>query len=189
MAAKVAIKYGIFTGKHVGKKFRRALVAHGYTPVDDISAADIIIGHSAGCFWLERTKPNQKLVLIDPPYWPGKTAKQRAKSRTNSHLHYRKNGFPLHYWIRRTWWGLYYAVIDVPRNRKIVRYADSFDLKQVIEGRSVVLIRNQNDDWLTSNLKDLAAINPAMKIVHIPGDHDDCWFNPKPYIKAINELT
>ncbi|MDB5169843.1 MAG: hypothetical protein JWN82_239 [Candidatus Saccharibacteria bacterium] len=190
MATKVAIQYGVVTGPWVGKKFRRALTAAGYRHVEDIAEADIIITHSAGCFWLPPS--DQPLLLINPLYWPGKTIRQRVKDRARSHRHYRQNGYPLGYWLGRTWWGVYYGIVDYRRTRKIMNYAEQFDLPQAIAaiaGRRVVIVRNDKDDWLTPDLDSLRAANPKLSIISVPGDHDNCWYNPEPYIAAIRSLV
>jgi hypothetical protein len=188
MSLKVKILYGIFGGEHIGKRLRTALREAGYTPVTDTNEADVILAHSAGCFWLENTPAHQKLILIDPPYWPGKTIRQRAHDRARSNLRPLVHGYSLRYWIGRNLWGAYYALFDLKRNRRIMNYAEHYNLPDIIRDHTVLLVRNQHDDWLTPDLGHLKKVNPTLRIVELPGDHDDISQYPKRYVDLIQSL-
>lgn len=185
MSTRVAVLYGIVSGQRIGKYLYTALEQAGYSLVSDPKDADIIIAHSAGCFWLPAHTP---AILIDPPYWPGRPAAHRVRNRLASYMHLRRNNYTLKQWLWRTLWGSYYAVFDFRRNNRIISYADHFDLKTVIKDRPVVIIRNGNDDWLSPAVHELAASNTNLSIVDIPGDHDDCWIHPEPYVAALKQL-
>jgi len=186
MGTKVTLQYGVLTGKRVGSKFRQALSKAGYDIVPTPEDADIIIGHSAGCFWLPKAPTQQKLVLINPPYWPGRTVSERAKARTRTHLKYKKHGYNLKQWLWRTTWGAYYG-LNVPRTWLIHRVAREYELEEVIKNHTALIIRNTEDDWLTPEVHALKDQNPDLQVVHIPGDHDDLWLNPQPYIDALRK--
>lgn len=188
--ARVALQYGIFGGPLRAKRFAQALTKAGHTLEPNAAQAEVVICHSAGCFWLpEPSTKKQFFILIDPPYWPGKTITERARDRARSHLQYATFGYPFRHWLHRTAISAYYAVIDASRTRRIRKFAPSYDLTEVVKDRRGILVRNEHDDWLTPNLQDFSKENPNFKVVQMPGDHDDCWFDPKPYIELLKTIA
>jgi hypothetical protein len=187
MATKVAIQYGILGGPLRGAKFNRALRAAGYQTVKHSSDADIIIAQSAGCFWLPDPKTNQPLLLINPPYWPDVSVKARVQARSKSNLAFRAFGYPFSHWLWRNILGVLYA-LRLAHNRRAVQDAQTFDLETAIKGHRAIIVRNESDDWLTPDVDNLKADNPGLQVMHLPGDHDDCWYNPEPYVTLLNKL-
>ena len=61
----------------------------------------------------------------------------------------------------------------------------NFDLESDVMHPHTIVVRNSNDPWITPKLNKLARLNPHMRIVQLPGDHDDIWLNPKPYIDLL----
>jgi hypothetical protein len=188
MATKVALQYGVLTGRRVGKKFCKTLAEAGYQLVQNAQDADIIIGHSAGCFWLPQAPTKQKLMLINPPYWPGRSVTERAKARARTHLRYRRYGYNFKQWLWRSAWGAFYG-LDIPRTRLINRVAREYELEKIITNHTAVIVRNSDDDWLTPDVEKLTHDHPGVQVVHIPGDHDDLWLNPRPYVEALERLA
>lgn len=84
---------------------------------------------------------------------------------------------------------MYYAIRDFRRARCIVRYAPQYDLPSILQGHDAVLVRNEHDDWLTSDLADLQRRNPKLRIVHLPGDHDDISHHPERYADLLQLFT
>jgi hypothetical protein len=186
---KIAVQFGIFTGKHTGKRLIKTLRSTGYNVVQDATKADIIIAHSAGCFWLPKAPTHQKLMLIDPPYWPGKTIGERAKSRSQSNMQFKSRGIITRDWLARNAWTFYYAFRHAKRTRQIFTLAKSFDLPVAITGHHVLLVRNNQDDWLTPDLDELQQANPNLIVKQLPGDHDDLLHNPEPYVDLLQSLV
>ena len=187
MATTVAVIYGVLTGPRVSAGFRQELNKQGYTVITDPSQADIVICHSGGCFEIA-TFRNNKLLLINPPYWPGKTGRQRAAARVKSHLAFRKHGYTLRQWLWRSFWGGFYGFLYVKRHIFMTRMLPKFNLDTELGSATTVIIRNQDDDWLTPNTAELIANHPNITIVHIPGDHDNCWIHPEAYVAALKSL-
>lgn len=50
--------------------------------------------------------------------------------------------------------------------------------------RRVVLIRNQHDVYTTPAVAWKAG-SSNITCISMPGEHDDCWYNPEPYIKLF----
>lgn len=189
MSKKVKILYGILGGEHSGKRLIRALRQAGFEIVQTASEADIILAHSAGCLWVPPRAPKQKVVLVDPPYWPEKTIRERAKVRARSNFRFYQHAYPLRIWLARNLWGVYYGIADFKRTMHIIRAIPAFDLERLTQSRPIVLVRNQYDDWLTSDLADLRRASPNLQLVTLPGDHDDFNYNPKPYVDLLQSLA
>lgn len=189
ISQKVVIIPGIVSGKHTTTRLRRALQHAGYTVVSCIADADIIMAHSAGCLWMSQASPNQWVVLVNPPYWPGKTIRDRVRSRGRTNFLFWRYGYPFHRWLIRNLWGVYYAVRSPRRNQYIIRNMDTFDLEQSIRGHRVLLVRNEHDDWLTPDLDKLQRDNPSLQIVRLPSDHDDFNYTPERYVHLLQSLT
>ncbi len=126
--------------------------------------------------------------MVDPPYWPGKTIWGRVRARSRSNLLFYRDGYPFHVWLIRNLWGIYYAVAETKRTLRIIRAARTFDLAKAINDQTVILVRNEHDDWLTPNLDMLQHDNPKLQIVHLPGDHDDFHYNPQAYVDLVQSL-
>lgn len=188
MSRKVKIAYGIFAGERNGRRLRRALRQAGYGITRKFGDADIIIAHSAGCFWLPPASKSQHYLLIDPPYWPGRAVGERARSRARTNFRFRTYGYPLRYWLARNLWGLYYAARDLPRTVRIVRFAAKYDLEAIVRGRNVTLVRNEHDDWLTPDLERLQTVNPQLRTVEMPGDHDHFSYHPEAYVHLLQSV-
>ena len=182
---KVAVIPGIFSGKHTARPLTKALERAGYKVVSDTAQADIVVAHSAGCFELPAIQPHQKLMLVNPPYWPGRTAQERFHSRMRRNFHFREYGYSMQAWLVRNLWGVFYAITEPRRTRRIMRAAPAYDLESVVRGRTVLLVRNEHDDWLTPDLDQLQKANPSLRMAHLPGDHDDINYNPKPYVDLL----
>jgi len=188
MSQKVKICYGVFSGERNGRRLRKALRSAGYAITKHTEEADIIIAHSAGCFWLPEAPSRQKLLLIDPVYWPGKTIKERIRHKARTNFRFRTYGYATRYWLAKNLWGVYYAVRDAARTTRIRQHAEQYDLEQIIRGHRALLVRNNDDAWLTPELGKLQKINPHLIIKHLPGEHDDWYFNPQPYVDLLQLL-
>ncbi len=130
--AKIAVIPGIFAGNYVTRALRKALERSGHKVVSDTASADIVLAHSAGCFWLPPADPKQTVILIDPLYWPGKSVGERARSRARSNAHFRDHNISFDAWLARNLWGTYYAMVTAPRTIRIIRQSRTFDLPSVI---------------------------------------------------------
>lgn len=183
---KVKIEYGILSGKLSGARLERALRSAGYELVDDALQAEVILAHSAGCFWLPEAPSGKKLVLIDPPYWPDKSIRERARSQRRANLQFRQFGYSFFPWFRRNLWGLYYVVRDIRRSLRIVRYAREFNLENTIRTHDhILLVRNHSDTWLTPEYARLKQLNHTLETVELPGSHEDLTHHPERYVELL----
>jgi len=188
MSEKVKIQYGIFGGEGSGRRLRKALQQAGYVVTKKVAEADIIMAHSAGCFWLPDASSGQKIMLIDPPYWPERSIADRRRTRIRRNFQFSTYAYPPLQWVTHNLWGVYYGVRDHKRTKRIIRHAPTYNLEQVVKNRPVLLVRNEHDDWLTPDLDAIQRTNPKLRVVHVPGDHDDIIYHPKRYVELLKTL-
>ncbi len=184
----VAVVPGLAGGTMQMGRLTRAMRRAGFTVVKNPAEADVVLAHSAGCYGLPAIQSHQKLILVNPPYWPGKTVGERGKKRLRTLLYYRKYNYKMFDWMQKNAWGIFYVLRDQERTRQIFRTADQFDLPTVISGHPVVLVRNDDDDWLTNDLDELQVAHSRLRIERLPGDHDDLLVNPGPYVSLVHSL-
>ncbi|HEY1064394.1 MAG TPA: hypothetical protein VGE30_03840 [Candidatus Saccharimonadales bacterium] len=189
MASKVALQYGVLTGERVGRPFIAALQKAGFEITSRPESADIIIGHSGGCFWLPQAPTKQKLLLINPPFWPGRTVKSRIIRRTLTYFMFWRHGYTLPRWLWRSGWGIYYGITELPRHHALGKQSSRYRLEAIIERHTALIIRNTADDWLTPNYKQLLNKHQGLSFAELPGDHDNCWINPEPYVRALKSFV
>jgi len=51
-----------------------------------------------------------------------------------------------------------------------------------------IIIRNQHDAYCSPEVFDIA-FNGPRTFITFPGQHDDCWDNPKPYVDLLQSLA
>jgi hypothetical protein len=188
-AVRVAIQHGFASGKRQSIQLQKELRAKGYAVVSQALDADIIIAHSAGCFWLPAAPTHQRILLIDPPYWPGKSVRQRSSDRLRRNFQFRKYNYGFNLWLKRNLWGIFYSLRDLKYTWDIIKHAQQYDLAAIIHSHQAILVRNDDDDWLTSDLTGISKANPNLTIVRLPGDHDDCYYHPEAYVKLLASFT
>lgn len=71
--AKVCIIYGFCEGPRLAGRFLHALAEAGHTSVSDPYAADVVIGHSGGCYLVPTDLPARQVIFIGLTHWPGKS--------------------------------------------------------------------------------------------------------------------
>lgn len=184
---KAYLLVGFTEGKWHIKRFENGLRRHGFGLTHDITEADCVITHSAGCYVIPPLADNQILMLINPTHWPGRSLRRRAAVM----LHHVAisirpgNHFWHHMW--KSLHNMFYLFYRWRDNWQIIRQAPVYDLEQSINHERTILVRNKRDPWLTPNLDDIQKKHPKLKIVHLPGDHDDCWLHPRPYIELLEK--
>lgn len=186
MATTVAFIYGFTEGEWHGKRFRKVLRENGYEIVYNPHVADIIIAHSGGCYHVPiDLKPSQKVLLINPTYWPGKPLLLRALKMFGQLITAVRIGNRPLYQLQKTVHNLWYLVWHADTNRDMVKRAHKFELPVEIKHNPTTLVRNLHDPWLTPKLDDLKQINPQLRIVCMPGWHDHCWEFPEAYLHLL----
>lgn len=180
----VAIIYGFAEGKWQGRLMRLALAEVGYRLENNPTLADVIIAHSGGCLILPNSKKQQEIILIDPPYWPGRPMLKSLFSQLLSDPTWRKQNGQLGYWLQKLLWNTYYIFRHPIRNLKMYVPSHKVRLFEILPQQEITIVRNQGDPWCSPETKSRAAKN-NIPFYELPGTHDDCWLNPEKYIKVV----
>jgi hypothetical protein len=185
----VAIIDGFAEGKWHHKLLRKELEHAGFATADSTETADIIMAHSAGCFFLPVSSKPQLIILIGPPYWPGRPLIVSMFKKIYLDFIYRLRERKLGYWLIKTFWNTVYIFGDLQHVIHVGRFARKRDLLDRLKNKEVVLIRNEDDAWCTPDLKNIPFKNKSVEFYALPGEHDDCWVNPQPYAKILTTLV
>jgi hypothetical protein len=146
----------------------------------------VVIAHSGGCYHVALgLRQEQLLVLIAPPYWPGRSLLLRSQSMTLQMLRAIRPGNEPIKQANKTLHNIFFLFWHAGKNLAILHRARKYDLEQELRHPKTILVRNQNDPWLTPNFRDLQRFNKQLKLIELPGDHDDIWLHPEPYINLI----
>lgn len=183
--AKVYLAYGYSEGKWHSKRLRRALKRRGYNIERSLKHADVVIGHSGGCYDIPALRDKQLLMLINPPYWPERSIAERVTTITWQLIRAIRPGNHPIYHAKKLWWHCIYFVIRRRHNHRIADRTITFDLATEVNHSRTILVRNNDDPWLTPDLGKLQTLHPHLQIKRLPGDHDDCWRHPDRYIDLI----
>jgi len=184
--SSVAILDGFAEGKWHSKKLRSALITAGYALESDVSKADIIIAHSGGCFYVPEATQGQKVILVGPPYWPGKSPLKSMLEKVYFDMKYRTSERNYVYFIQKTFWNIVYLLADIPRAVSISKAVRLKKLVKQFNKSSCTVVRNQDDAWCTPHIQ--TELNNESATFHeLPGEHDDCWIHPDKYIEILNQ--
>jgi hypothetical protein len=177
--------YGFGEGPWHGRQIWPTLKSAGYIPALKANDADIIIAHSAGCFYLPDSQKPQQLVLIDPPYWPDKSVALSFLQKTYLDLQASITQHRIRYWLRKTLWNLYYILQDIPKVISIIRQSRLNNLKRLLRHNYVTIVRHQYDAFCTPEIDRHFDRDQNVRFISVTGQHDDCWHDPDVLIPVI----
>ena len=179
---------GFAEGSWHTKRFYKTADTYGFKAAKNIEAADIIISHSAGCFYLPPANKRQLTILINPPYWPGKSmfigGLQKFKSDVAANI---KRG-TYAYWLQKSFWDTLYLLGSMSKAIQIVKNSSRHDFYKALRQRSILIIRNDEDTFLNPDAAISLKKHMKFKYSELPGQHDDCWLDATPYIKVIQSV-
>lgn len=167
--------YAWAEGKWQGKAMEAALKKAGFVEAP-CSDATVLIAHSVGCYLITPSEKNKVIIIIDPPYWPGKSITLRLLKKV---WHDHENSSIL-YWFEKIFWNTVYIVTKPSINVRSFRAVHVPDPFATISERATI-VRNERDFFCTPELAELV----KNRVVSLPGLHDDCWHNPAPYVALI----
>lgn len=184
--------FHIIPGFSEGRWHMRQLVeeleAAGFEQTPLANDADIVITHSGGCYLLPTKTRDQIIVLIGPAYWPGKPLVlglvQKLRGDFNN---FSKQG-KVSYWLKKNFWNFLYIWRDLLRAGTMSLRVWRHNFNEVLTENPIVIIRNQNDSWCSPNIGDYLDKSKKYSFHSLPGEHDDCWYNPTPYVQIIKQL-
>lgn len=179
VAPAVCILYGLCEGKRIGTPFERAARAAGFRIVRNPEVADIIVGHSGGCFAVPPISRAKLVVLIGLPHWPGKSTLRALIQKIA--LDARTGRGRLPQLAHKTFWNVVYFG-NFANNWRMWRGKNSGNCRHITA--RTVLIRNQKDTFCTPNFANLPFQTPPA-LLAVDGQHDDCWLHPERYLAII----
>lgn len=158
----------------------RALNKAGFAVTKDPYRADVIIAHSGGCLLVPGNSPAYKIVLIGPVYWPGRSVLGNSIRKNINDFKRHRQDHLTRQWANKLRWNSYYFW-NMPRNFAMLR-----TLKNSPSwcAQNVTVVRNREDNFCTPDLKSLPFTHKA-QFVELPGQHDDIWLHPEPYINLL----
>lgn len=176
---KVAIVYGWAEGPAIGKKLASKLTEAGFDIAKNPKEADIIIAHSGGYLLLPPNLRARLAVLIDPPICSEVDMRARQKKLLIQTCLRPK------YWKIRVLNLLYIFLRKNHQNNLRKLYPDySFSDKE-----NFVIVRNSNDQFLSAKEATTLSAQLNARLVELPGDHEDVWINPSPYVNLLKSLS
>lgn len=182
-----AYSYGFTEGKVHSKKLTKLLKQAGYIPSSSPEKADIVIAHSAGCWYKIESFSPKLLIYVGMPLPTGNAAKIWFQSNkiTSKALIKQKRRLRL---IKSICLNALYLLRHPFRNFAIINKVDHAEPRNFKESL-VVFVSNQHDPWpKTNRLKDLVHGEP-WSFISLKGTHNNLWHEPDKYVKLIDHYA
>jgi hypothetical protein len=179
---------GFAEGKWHTGRLMRALEPLGYSQAASTAEADIIITHSAGCFFLPNTDENKLIIMIGPPYWPGRPLIVSGSRKVWGDFRTAWQRGKLDFWAHKLAWNYLYIAANILRVFRIARFASRQNLHEALRGKRVAIIRNDDDAWFSPDAADLLPKSETFSFYRLPGEHEDCWVYPEEHAELIDRI-
>ena len=184
MSRTVCVLYGLNEGQAMGRKFADACVHAGFNLVRDPAAADIIFAHSGGCLLVPADNQARLIVMAGLPYWPGRPWLVCLATKVRREFRLYRRQHRLRQWARKWTYHLHYALNLKAGLRMAANLGPD---KPWNSAQQQVILRNRHDAICSPHILDLPSGGPRT-FISLPGEHDDCWDNPGPYINLLQSL-
>lgn len=178
----IAVAEGWAGGPKLSRLFTDELAKNGFRIVKDKRQADVIFAHSTACYKLPVATKAQLILLLDPPYWPGRSIIGRWIDLLKNGTKPPNQSFKQ--LLTKKLWETYYILVKPSYTWSVLRNQSKLEFLEKLKSENVLLVRNQRDQFCSSSIKDLIS---GIKYVELPGDHEDYYSNPKPYIDLIQK--
>lgn len=180
----VAILEGWAGGPRLSRQFRDALTAAGFT-ITGPEHADFIIAHSTACYFVPLKTPAKLLIFIDPPYWPGQSIISRmlAKKKADSLIVQKAGGWQA--WLIKTFWETVYVIAKPSYTTTALKHNGSLAFLDNHRHKPTYVVRNDADYFCSPDIQVAMNGYPNVTYVRLPGEHDDYYVNPQPYIALL----
>jgi hypothetical protein len=182
MNQTICILYGLNEGPGLAKNFLRACRDAGLTATQDPAKADIIFAHSGGCLLVPPINRAKMIVQVGVPYWPGRPWIVCTAIKMWREMQTYKQQSTLARWLRKTWWNLCYTA-NLRRHLRMMRNLSPSSPWNSTQHQYI--IRNQDDAYCHPDIARRIAFRGPRTFISLPGGHDDCWLNPKPYVDLL----
>lgn len=153
----------------------------------DAAKADVIFSHSSGVYSLPGISPHQIVLIVDPPYWPGRGIVSRIIQNVLTDTPAQIKDFGVGFWLRLRLANILYIIIEPWRHIKIWRsLRKTFELS--LKAERVALIRDRQDAYCGQAVRSLLKGYPSIRYIEVDGLHETCWAHPKRYLDVIDRL-
>jgi len=126
---------------------------------------------------IPETKQPKRVVLIGLPWWPGKPIHRALREKLIDEYRQLPTGYV---WRKLSWNALYFWRVD--RTIRMWRALKQGSLWQV--SGDITVVRNERDTYFSPDLGSLQFSQP-IRVITMPGIHDDCWHNPEAYLSVV----
>ncbi len=183
-----ALSYGFAEGSAHGRKISRLLKEAGFVPAAQLSDADIIIAHSAGC-WLMQEGAKPTIVLyVGMPLPLTNAQKIWLKSNWLSLRSVLAKGNIINM-LRGFILNSYYSLKHFRRSVAIVKGV-STAVPTVFGSANTIFIANQHDPWpRSSRLQGYIDKQHKWSFISFPGSHNNIWQHPAYYVDIIKKYA
>lgn len=180
----VALIYGWGEGAWESQEFRGLLYKKGLQTTNKVSEADIVLAHSSGCYLVPRDTARKTIFLIGLPYWPSRSLFQSGVRKLSAEIKFHRQNQSIGWWLNKILHNCWY-ILSRP---SATYYVLTKHLEKNLPGGSlndVILVRPKDDTFCHPEVLKLLRKTKSYKFLEIPGAHDDCWINSKPYIDLL----
>jgi hypothetical protein len=181
----VAIIHGWAGGNWLTKTFTEYLKKSDFISTKRPAEADIIFAHSAGCYKIPKEAQAELIILHGPPHWPGKSIISRLAIHkfNDTRLLAKQQGW--FYILKKLGWETIYIFVHPTVIFVALSNHRSLGFLEALKDKHVILIRNKNDRFCSPEIDGVIRAYKNIKFVELPGQHDDYYTNPKPYIDLL----
>lgn len=177
----VYISYGFAEGPRTGHLLLQTLLAAGFAVSRNPQQASHIIAHSAGCFTIPPDAKAGHIVLIDIPYWPQTNIISGIFLKLIQDYSYRAERDERHVWWLHLFRHGFYA-LNIARSARLWQARRSGFIWK-LPTQKLTVVRNHDDTFFSNEHRLPFQTQP--NILNMPGQHDDCWDNPAPYVQLL----
>jgi hypothetical protein len=123
----------------------------------------------------------KRIIQIGMVFWPGRSiVGSLVRKLIDDIRHHHREG-AMKFWIRKTFWNVVY-MWKMPSNiHMLIGRARGYHWRY---GSITTVARPARDSFYTPHIQDMPFTGKP-KIVHVPGQHDDCWRQSEPYLALL----
>jgi len=104
----VAVVEGWAGGPKLSHRLRKTLSQADFRIIKKVRQADVIFAHSTGCYRLPKDLVAELIILLDPPYWPGRSIAGRWLDLMKTDTSLLLSGSTFWEFLTKKLWEVYY---------------------------------------------------------------------------------
>ncbi len=183
----IAIVPGWAEGAWHTKGFKDELNSHGVQVTKNPRDANVIIAHSAGCYFVADLQKAKHIILIGLPYWPGRTLIGSLVRKLYYEFRHHHQTNDMGWWINKLVHNIMYIFTKPRITYKSIVYRWQQRLPTSRKGQEIILIRNSGDTFCHPKIVKIFEKANSYRYIEMPGPHDDCWKSPNAYIDLLKK--